>query len=506
MFEKGWWMRTYLALSVLLVSCTGTTELRYGALVSENQDPASGVRLQVSEPELKKAEPKKKVESPSSSSPTPVGPSVAAYKDACGVGTGRLTTKDGQIYAGNQLLKLKGISWMGFQSHHGQPQTMVDTLWETRFGSLGQDLATSIAILKALGFNAIRLPFSFEAFKLKPVDQVISPCEKTPMNKLKAFVTPPGQTFSGLPFSGMKEWPEMKGGLCNAYLPTDQVIERFLYVANLFAKNCFYVLIDNHGRPNEAETIKTEGVEAWVHAWQELYQKASLVEPLKHRLMLDLLNEPDSIGLGWDTMAPAYLKAMDALFPIYKDALFFVNGAKQSQIANWGDGFATDTFVKPGDQSANPFFEGLSTKAYRTQVVLSPHIYPFSVSTNPRVGTRLWSDLNDSFGRKMTQGFCRAGKCTRYAIAVGEFGAGKPGMEPERPFFTDLALYFSNTGAAKDSLHVPIDNWFFWGWTYNSSDTWNLMREARTGTNSDLNWDMIKYLVEDLGLKPWYKP
>ena len=69
-----------------------------------------------------------------------------------------LTTSNGQItdYNGN-VIAFKGLNWFGFDDGNTGP----DGLWAGST-SLTQDFANIMLRIKALGFNAVRLPFSFK--------------------------------------------------------------------------------------------------------------------------------------------------------------------------------------------------------------------------------------------------------------------------------------------------------------------------------------------------------
>ena len=57
-------------------------------------------------------------------------------------------------------------------------------------------------------------------------------------------------------------------------------------------------------------------------------------------------------------------------------------------VNNWGDGFVTDPAVlaaAPGASDPNPFFQSLMGKPYLDQVVIAPHVYPPSITNNPKL-------------------------------------------------------------------------------------------------------------------------
>ena len=69
-----------------------------------------------------------------------------------------LTTSNGQITDLNgNVIEFKGVNWFGFDDGNTGP----DGLWAGS-NSLTQDFANIMLRIKALGFNAVRLPFSFK--------------------------------------------------------------------------------------------------------------------------------------------------------------------------------------------------------------------------------------------------------------------------------------------------------------------------------------------------------
>jgi hypothetical protein len=69
-------------------------------------------------------------------------------------------------------------------------------------------------------------------------------------------------------------------------------------------------------------------------------------------------------------MASLYLSAMDAIYAIDPNVIFFVEGTGQGGLGcAWGDGFATNPSIisEYGLSDPRPFFDGLLTKAYVNQ-------------------------------------------------------------------------------------------------------------------------------------------
>jgi hypothetical protein len=412
-----------------------------------------------------------------------------------------LSTKGNQILDANgNPIAFKAFSWFGFNNG----DTMVDGLWGNST-PLVFDFATVVYRQQLLGFNAVRLPFSFTNFTIVP-QNFEQPCTLPTQSQIQASVTDPSVTVpAGLTIPAQVSPPTRIPGECDDYLPNDTTLNRFLWVINFFAKNGFYVLIDNH---TEDPTV-LQSATTWQQDWVSLYTAICQDPVSKKMVMLDLLNEPDGRGIVWEAQGstPAltnlYLNAMDALYAVNNDVLFFIEGAGQGGIGcNWGDGFCTnETLIKQfGLSDPNPFFQALMAKPYLNQVVISPHVYPPSVTgqTTDYAGPSLWNRLSESFGYLTDTGYCFNGPCKIFPVALGEFGSMfATAIDIES--MDDIALYLNNSGVAADGLHTAISSWFYWDWNANSGDTGGLV------DNSWLNilWNKVEYL-QTLGLKPWY--
>ncbi|MDP1880662.1 MAG: cellulase family glycosylhydrolase [Parachlamydiaceae bacterium] len=411
-----------------------------------------------------------------------------------------LTTKaDKIIDEQGKVVELKGVNWFGFNNQ----STMVDGLWGNE--AIKDDFQTVVYRMQLLGINAVRLPFSFkDLYELSPRNYS-KDCPPATQAEIQANVTNPD-----FPVESGKTIPPMtapaQGTTCNGYLPNDTTFNRFVWVVDFFAQNGFYVLIDNHLREDQTAL---EDKNLWVQRWTELAQAISQNPASKDRVMIDILNEPDNYGVRWEpsgdklALGEYYLSAMDAIYTINPNLLFFVEGTGQGGIdANWGDGFATDPALisQYGLSDPNPFFKELVKKPYANQVVISPHIYPPSVTYANKnySGAGLANRLTSSFGYLTQQGYCSESICKTFPIAVGEFGS-RFSEEKDIESLNDLAKYFNNTGELADGKHQPITNWFYWSWNPNSGDTGGLVEDNW----KDIVWKKINYLVT-IGLTPWY--
>lgn len=410
-----------------------------------------------------------------------------------------MTTKGDQILnSEGKVIELKGVNWFGFNNQ----STMVDGLWGGP-DTLSYDFATVVYRMQLLGFNAVRLPFSFKDLSRVNPRSYTQQAQVASISHIQTSVTHPSYPVpQGKNIPPMMAPPENPTGMVNDYLPNASTFNRFLWVVNFFAKNGFYVLIDNHLREDQTAL---EDSDKWVQHWVQLATAIAQDPISKKQVMLDILNEPDNFGLRWEPsgnkpgLKDLYLSAMDVLYKVNPHFLFFIEGTGQSGInANWGDGFATDRNLikKHGLSDPNSFFEELLQKPYLDQVVISPHIYPPSVTFTHQdfVGPGLWNRLSSSFGYLNQEGY--HGKV--FPVAVGEFGSYFK-ENNDLNSMNDMAKYFQLSGAGNDGRHRAIPHWFFWCWNANSGDTGGLIAENWL----DIQWEKIDYLTQ-IGLKPWY--
>ena len=387
---------------------------------------------------------------------------------------------------------LKGFNWFGFNNG----QTMLDGLWSNN--ALSGDFATVVRRQKLLGFNAVRLPFSFKDFDLPPRTFVHQNCKLPTDEEVAASVTPAGEDVRG-PAPKLPNPPpasSYEGNTCNAYLPSDSVRDRFMYVVKFYAENGFYVMIDNHLREDQTAL---EDAELWTQLYADLIKDLMEDPVVAEHLIVDILNEPDHYGVSWETVGDLYISAMDAIdAKTDGNVIYGIEGTEQSGLfANWGDGFATTKIAELGIGDPRPFFNELLTKPYKNRVILAPHVYPPSVTfnNNGATGKGLYTRLTTSFGTKtVIPGYCNAGDCIVFPVAIGEFGSRFE--EPvDITMMNDFAKYM-NDG---DEKHAQIDNWFYWSWNANSGDTGGIVENNWL----DIEWIKVNYL-QNVGLEPWY--
>lgn len=438
-------------------------------------------------------------------------PSLKSVQSQAGVG---LTTLNGQIIdrTSGEPISLHGFNYFGFDN----AQTCVDGLYAGT-STLSRDLVTIVRTQQALGFNAVRLLTSFgTVFGLAPVPQSGS-CTTATAAQYQAYLTDPATPVAaGSSIPELAYSPPITEGICSDYLDGfASTFDRYMFVISLFARNGFYVVLDN--QLNDDPTLINSGESVWLGYWRQIATAVAADPYAVNKVIIDPLNEPDSYGIRWEPTAtrPGYgallLDLMDALYPIIPGSLYFVEGVDQecsggAPSSNWGDGFASQAAVLalfPSCGISNPgpvFFDPLLTRPYLSQVIISPHVYGPSISltTDDDAGTALWTRLSQSFGYLNLAGY--GGH--RFPIAIGEFGTTFA-ETADQVLFADLARYLLNVqadGTPVDALHNPITSFFWFAWNANSGDTGGLVTSPSWDS---IVWQKIEYL-QSLGLAPWY--
>lgn len=401
-----------------------------------------------------------------------------------------LTTKGAQIVdSSGEPVYLRGAAWPGFQNG----TTMAEVCWNDP-ESIASDFATLVHRMKLLGFNAVRLPFSFkDLFELEP-DAVANNFSPSPLQALQESVTHPQ-----FPLARGLEIPSfLPPGAGNSYIPGGTTFERFLWVVRYFAENGFYVLLDNHLKEDRTALDDPQG---WVGKWARLIAAVIADPASKEKAIAGLLNDPDFLKVRWEetnglpALKDLYLSAMDALHVLHPGLLFFIQGAGQ----NKDGGFATDGKLISKYKLSDPssFFEALLSKPYADQVVLAPRIYFPTAPKMPQDfrGATLWSRFSTSFGYLTSKGF--QGKL--FPVALDEFGSHLSD-EHDAAMMADLAAYLNNTGDAADGRHEAIQSWFWGSWI---PDAASRASGILASDWTHVEWKTVDYLGS-LGLKPWY--
>ena len=127
------------------------------------------------------------------------------------------------------------VSRFGFENGH----TFFDGLWGGGDTALTRHAHTVVWRLSLLGFNAVRVPFSFTALNATARD-VTCTCANVTAEEVAASVTPPGRAppLGGPPPLADGAAPLGPGnGTCNAEVPAHSTRARFLWALKLLARS-----------------------------------------------------------------------------------------------------------------------------------------------------------------------------------------------------------------------------------------------------------------------------
>ena len=135
-------------------------------------------------------------------------------------------------------------------------------------------------------------------------------------------------------------------------MPSDSLFNRFIYVIQFLTLNGLYVILDNQ---LNFDTTVLQSQAAWIQVcsqsmccsfafstqcrrgskclrstclqgWQRLATAVNANPITAHRIMYDILNEPDSFNIGWQ--AAGGRPGMQDLYPLAMDAIYAINPGK----------------------------------------------------------------------------------------------------------------------------------------------------------------------------------
>ena len=413
-----------------------------------------------------------------------------------------VTLKDGQFVGPDgKPQSLHGFSYFGFNTpgrggFDGLP-------WGN--DPIANDFMRTLHRQRLLGFNAVRIPFSFAELPKEPPSFEHDCADVSDVDIARSTISPDVKdadpTLAPKLAFDLKRSP----GKCNT-LQTATVRARLMEAVEAYVKNGFYVLLDNHYREDQTAGTDPRG---WAEGWKQIAEELLTKPEYQGRVFFDLLNEPGQYGQSWektdkDGIHALYIRAMDAVWQVSDRAIFFIEGTAQETLgANWGDGFCADggKIEKMGLGDPRPFFKELAGKPYRNSVALAPHCYGPAVTyaKDNFSGPALFSRLSDSFGSLNRDGVAGVSPPMRLPVAVGEFGSHFKDQS-DVTFMQDFAAYLTHQGAGKDDRHDPINAWFYWCWNADSGDTGGIVQDDW----KQIEWVKIAYL-ETLGLTPWYR-
>ncbi|KAF6265117.1 glycoside hydrolase superfamily [Scenedesmus sp. NREL 46B-D3] len=292
----------------------------------------------------------------------------------------------------------------------------------------------------------------------------------------------------------------------------DHVIQRLLWTIQYLIANGFYVVLDYHPEAGDTTPLHAQDfARAWMYTWATITCLPNFASDIRGRILLDLLNEPDSagsVGLGWvgqgglPGLDELYLTTMDSIENItHADALYLLQGSALSATRHRyglssGDGFVTDPAIiqQYSLSDPKPFLNELLQRPYRGRVMLAPHLYGPDTSGVPAAAaSEVAARLNSSWGRLAQDGYCNGRDCMRLPVVVGEMGSRLDSKEELE--------YYSTVASIAQQADSPLAGWIWWAYNANSAATGGLV----TDDWQEFAWQKIRYLEKSLGLQPWYR-
>ncbi|HRR08111.1 MAG TPA: cellulase family glycosylhydrolase [Rhodothermales bacterium] len=355
------------------------------------------------------------------------------------------------IDANNQIVRLTGINWFGFETSNSAPHG----LWS-------RDYRSMLKQIKSLGFNTLRLPWGNHI--------------------LKADASASGITFSGADaYDGTSPM--------NAPLQGKSPLQILDLIIEEAGRQGLRVILDNHSRKadnfmNEDLWYLSDFSEAqWIADWVALanrYRNNTTV------VGFDLDNEPHG-SATWGNSNPAtdWNKAAEraaaAILAVHPDLLMIVEGVQNHNGSYWWGGNLEGAKNFPLNINA-------------AKLVYSPHDY------GPEVYAQTWFN-EATFPQNMTaiwdQRWGFLFKENRAPILLGEFGI------KEENAYGGKALQWIKAVLA---YMGGTQSWTYWTWNPNSGDTGGILKDDWVSVH---NWkmDLLRpYLAAPITATPLQGP
>ncbi|KAI8471777.1 MAG: glycoside hydrolase superfamily [Monoraphidium minutum] len=418
--------------------------------------------------------------------------------------------------------------------------------------TMTNDFATVVYRMKLLGFNAIRIPFSFA-----DLNEDIPPPSSGPTEFFPCMADSDSDIAYRTMDPELRRIVAQKGGSFQAPSgPNLPAIQRFLWqVQYVVSQGMYVVLAFSSSRDPEPNAASAP---LFARNWQSLWKMlrdSPQYSRLKGRILADLANEPSHWGCQWDRpctlsnfSAPAcvpgillYASAASAIHAVDPDVPILIEGMGQDVQRGkyrecapnsypgiiWGEGFITNgpTITKYGISDPSGIFalndfKKLGPLVFAkteppNQLVLAPHVYPRSItgadeSLEDEEAEITWK-WDMSWGWKsLGIDYTSSGEPLRdIGLVVGEFGTRDGGDNSvnntdttaygahDRAFLKLFARYLN----ALSWQNGPA-SWLWWSWNANSGDTKGLVGPMTTWR--EVQWTKIRLLTRSFGLTPWY--
>lgn len=360
----------------------------------------------------------------------------------------RITISGNQFMRNGVPFRIEAVNWAGFESN----TLCVHGLWKRNWKSMMTDLV-------AMGFNAIRLPFSREGFS-----QVRTPTDLGALGVGQG----PGATDLNPDWMGKTNFE-----LFTMFI--DECTERGLYV--LLDHHC-----NNYGTLDGTPTTVYWDKPGWLALWGEMAKRYGHNTTI---IGADLYNEPHNVA--WSTLRTDFQDCGNHIHTIAPDWLIFCGG---------------------GADGANQFWWGGNLDAVGTQPVVltlpnkvayTPHEYGHSVGGQSWLATTgntpaNWP-LNLNTKRRTVWSYIFENNIA--PVLVGEFGgkfgwnnngtaSGDANAPFERQWLRNLIDHmngdFDGDGTYELTGNQVGMSYAYWTFNANSGDTGGLLIDDATWT------------------------
>ncbi|KAK9854816.1 hypothetical protein WJX84_001530 [Apatococcus fuscideae] len=200
-------------------------------------------------------------------------------------------------------VQMRGIVWSGFEASTSFADTL---LTAGSRPTTSADFSTITQILYALGFNTIKIPFTFAGLAAPPAKLQTS-CTGVTTAQLAAQLTPPGISYALPKFPLLPHPVTFPAGTCNTYLSNTSTIARLAFITNFLTSNGFYVVLQDI-----ESGLAITNPDAWLTNWANLLPQINA----SAGVVVDPINPPsvayESAG-GRPGAADLYLTALAAL-------------------------------------------------------------------------------------------------------------------------------------------------------------------------------------------------